>query len=338
MRIAVLAGGASPEREVSLLSGRWVAGALEKRGHEVQLIDPKQTVGQGMEPNASSQEGAFLPFVRVGERPHRDWQGEPGFSLTLLERLRGMDAVFLALHGALGENGCLQAVLDCQKIPYTGSGALGSALAMDKALSKRLFRDASIPTPAWIRVSDTPLLGDVLRTRVGYPCVIKPIACGSSVGISTVEKEEDLEAALREADGWGCGVMAERRIVGRELTVAVLDGQALPVVEIRPKGKFYDYVCKYDGSTEEVCPAPISREIEARAVAFSLRAFEVLRLFGYARFDFMMDQDGGLWCLEANTLPGMTPTSLLPRAALAAGIEYGELCERMLQSAFRARE
>lgn len=333
LKIAVLAGGYSPEREVSRVSGLSVANALLERGHEVLLLDLAADVGQlPRDPSVLYRRKGVFSALHIPSDPPPQVGGRM-IGKGVIEVLSTADVVFLALHGSIGENGHLQALLDCYGIRYTGSGAQGSMLAMDKELSKRLFRAASIPTPEWVRVSDSPLFAAALSARVGYPCVIKPISCGSSVGISMVESEKELQGALTEAGHWGCAVMAERRIVGRELTVAILDGEVLPTVEIRPIGDFYDYTRKYDGSTEELCPAPIPQVIDARAAAFSQRAFEALHLSGYARFDFMLDHTEGLWCLEANTLPGMTPTSLFPRAALGAGISYAELCERIVASA-----
>ena len=259
------------------------------------------------------------------------WKNRRMIGPNVLKLCAMADKVFLALHGSVGENGMLQAALDLHGISYTGSDAVGSMIAMDKDLSKRLLRDAGIPTPVWMLFDPAHTSQAALKARVGFPCVIKPSCCGSSVGISMVNEESELDAALVEAQRWGCPILAERRIIGRELTVGILNGKPLPTVEIRPKQGFYDYKNKYNGETEEICPAEISSTINARAVAFSLRGFDALHLRGYARFDFLLDHTEGLWCLEANTLPGMTPSSLFPRAAETAGISYGELCERILR-------
>ena len=336
MRIVVLAGGMSPEREVSLVSGRMIADALVQKGHSVLLLD----LAEGMsalprDPRSLFTRQIACPGAKISafspqrqescQRRRQTWIGQ-----NVLELCRYADKVFLALHGSVGENGWLQATLDLHGIPYTGSDAVGSMLAMDKDLTKRLLRNAGLPTPDWMTLDPFTTPADAIGVRVGFPCVVKPVGCGSSVGISMVESNGELAGALQAASGWGCLVMAEKKIVGRELTVGILDGKPLPAVEICPKAGFYDYKNKYDGSTEEICPAPLSSVIRARLESFSLRAFKTLRLRGYARFDYILDYTEGLWCLEANTLPGMTPTSLFPRAAAAQGISFCELCERIL--------
>lgn len=338
LRILILAGGSSPERDVSLLSGAMIANALSQRGHEILLLDPFVGLSKlPLEDPATWGEllfrkGRHYPVPSLGASPPpRSGAGDvPGENLIKLCSLA--DRVFLALHGSTGENGTLQATLSLHGISYTGSDAVGSMLAMDKDLTKRLLLHAGIPTPEWILLDKDRPSSEGIVARVGLPCVIKPVSCGSSVGISMVERDTELPTAIAEASKWGCDVMAERRIVGRELTVGILDGTPLPAVEIRPREGFYDYRNKYNGKTEELCPAPLPPHIASRAAAFSLRAFRALRLKGYARFDYILDGVGKLWCLEANTLPGMTPTSLFPLAAAAAGIEYGELCERILMA------
>lgn len=336
MRIVVLAGGLSPERAVSLVSGRMIAEALRERGHRVLLLD----LYEGMEELPSDIDSLFdgefhvksEDLLKISDTPPLKAEGKRSWIGPHVLTLCGLaDKVFLALHGSVGENGWLQATLDLHGIPYTGSDAVGSMLAMDKDLCKRLLRNAGLPTPDWMLLDPVHASPAAPGARIGFPCVIKPVSCGSSVGISMVERECEMPDALRAASGWGCPIMAEKRIVGRELTLGILDGKPLPAVEICPKEGFYDYQNKYNGSTEEICPAEISGVIKARIEAFSLRAFQALRLRGYARFDFILDHTEGLWCLEANTLPGMTPTSLFPRAAEAAGISYGELCERIVR-------
>ena len=257
--------------------------------------------------------------------------GEALIGANVLKICAMADRVVLALHGAMGENGQLQATLDTHGIRYTGSGYAGSLLAMDKDISKRLFRLAGVPTPDWVEFDVAEGSVDDLIAQIGLPCVVKPLDCGSSVGVSIVDTRDALLLALAEAGKWGRRVLVEKKITGRELTVGILGDLALPAVEIIPESGFYDYKNKYQGTTREVCPAEIDEKIAKRAAELSRLAFAALRLDGYARFDFMLDRDGGLWCLEANTLPGMTPTSLLPMAASAVGISYGELCERILE-------
>lgn len=337
MKIAVLAGGYSPERDVSLTSGSLIANALAERGHRVLLIDVYEGLATlGNDPEAlfsASNRYSYEVSDRVPDLEALKARCQNGNALigaNVLSLCALADRVFIALHGSMGENGQLQATLDSHGISYTGSGYVGSALAMDKDLSKKLFRDAGVPTPDWVYfdLQSDPI--GLLDERIGLPCVVKPCDCGSSVGVSIVETREERAAALAEAAKWGRFALVEKKIVGRELTVGILRGEALPVVEIIPNEGFYDYKNKYQGTTREVCPAEIPEEVARRAQALSLRGFEALRLGDYARFDFLLDGEGALWCLEANSLPGMTPTSLLPMAAGAAGISYAELCERII--------
>ena len=249
------------------------------------------------------------------------------------------DAVFVALHGDVGEDGRLQAFLEMEGIRYTGSGYAGSLLAMDKDLAKQVLTRAGVTTPPWLYADLTESIdavADRIEVTVGYPLVIKPCLGGSSVGVSMPENREELLVALKNAARYENTVLAERRIKGRELTVSILGGRVLPAVEIIPKSGFYDYENKYQaGMTEEICPAPLTEAEVAALEDATSRGFEALRLGGYARFDFILDADGTPWCLEANTLPGMTPTSLLPQAAAAVGIGYDELCERMIMMALK---
>lgn len=338
MNIVVLAGGYSPEREVSRTSGALIANALIERGHRVLLLDVYEGIDTLPENISELFRSSPYPLPKISrEVPNLAalkaacGNGEALIGKHVIELCTAADKVFLALHGGMGENGQLQATLDTYGISYTGSGYLGSAMAMDKDVSKRLFKDCGVPTPEWVYVD---LRTDCMKTilsKIGLPCVVKPCDCGSSVGVSMADTEEELVDALAEAARWGTHALIERKITGRELTVGVLDGVALPAVEILPQEGFYDYQNKYQGTTREICPAEIPEDVSARMSELSLRAFEALRLHGYARFDFLMDVDGGLWCLEANTLPGMTPTSLLPLAAQAVGISYGELCERIVR-------
>ena len=334
MNIAVLAGGLSPEREVSLTSGSLIANALMKNGHRVLLVD----VYEGI---PSLPHDPLTLFRTTGEYTHtvseaipdldalraRTQNGAALIGPGVIEVCRAADLAFLALHGAMGENGQLQATLDSFGIPYTGSGYAGSLLAMDKDLAKRLLRDAGIPTPAWIYLQAEAGAFDAVKREIGLPCVVKPCDCGSSVGVSIVDTEKELDDALTEAAKWGRFAVVEKKIVGRELTVGILFGRVLPVVEIIPNEGFYDYKNKYQGTTQEVCPAEIDDTIAQKAAELTKKGFAALRLEGYARFDYLLDDRGELWCLEANSLPGMTPTSLLPMAAAAAGIDYRQLCE-----------
>ena len=343
MNIVVLMGGLSPERDVSLTSGSLIANALIRKGHRVCLLD----VYLGTQLSEKGLDECFLtepyPAYSVGEQvpdlqaiKQMSGNGDAKIGANVIPLCKYADVVFLALHGDMGENGQLQATLDSFGIRYTGSGYVGSLLAMDKDLSKKMLVGAGVPTPAWTLVDLACELPTDVPAEVGYPCVVKPCSGGSSVGVSMVDNASELANALQAAAKYERYVLVEKRIVGRELTVGIVDGDVLPAIEIIPKQGFYDYANKYQGGkTLEICPAPIDDATRDTAAALTRRAFDALRLGGYARFDWMLDPDSGLWCLEANTLPGMTPTSLLPQMADAVGIDYDSLCEKLVLLALR---
>ncbi len=343
MKIAVLAGGYSPERDVSLTSGSLIANALIDEGNLVCLAD----VYMGVELSGKIPDEMFVdlkyPKYEV-ERSIPDLDalkkrrggGDSLIGEGIIDICRAADVVFLALHGAMGENGQLQATLDSFGIKYTGSGYDGSLLAMDKDLSKKIFRDAGVNTPEWIYVSAQDCSLELVKEKIGFPCVIKPTSCGSSVGVSIVEYEDDFERAIALAKKYEGNIIIEKKITGRELTVGILDGEILPMIEIIPLCGFYDYENKYQsGKTLEVCPADISAELESALADQTKRGFSALRLSGYARFDFMVDARGKPYCLEANTLPGMTPTSLLPQMAQQIGLSFSELCVKICKTALK---
>lgn len=344
MKITVLAGGLSHEREVSLSSGSLIGGALVDKGHEVCLVD----LYTGMAPDGSLPRFTrepIPPYCVSCAIPHlptlkeTTGRGELRMGEGVLSLCARADVVFIALHGDVGENGQLQACLDMHCIPYTGSGYVGSLLAMDKDLAKQLLVRAGVPTPLWV-YGDLSRGVEAMVERVegelGYPVVVKPCTGGSSVGVFMAEDAVALRVAIAKVTAYEPCFLVERRILGRELTVSILDGEVLPAVEIIPLSGFYDYENKYQaGRTIETCPAALSEKETVALREAAQRGFEALRLKGYGRLDFILDREGIPWCLEANTLPGMTPTSLLPRAAAAAGIDYGELCERMIRLAIR---
>ena len=337
MKIIVLAGGYSPEREVSLTSGSLIANALMRNGHRVLLLDVYEGISNlpADLDTLFRTEGEYFHSVcetvpDLAALKARCNNGDALIGPHIIELCLHADKVFLALHGAMGENGQLQATLDAFGIPYTGSGYAGSLLAMDKDIAKRLLRDAGVPTPEWLYFDAASANEEQILSKIGLPCVIKPCSCGSSVGVSMVETRDELHSALLTAAKWDEKILVEKKIVGRELTVGILDDVTLPAVEIIPDKGFYDYKNKYQGNTREECPAAIDENTAKRLSELTLRGFEALRLRGYARFDFLLDADGNPWCLEANTLPGMTPTSLLPQAAAAVGISYDVLCERIV--------
>ena len=322
MKVAVLMGGRSSEREISLRTGRGIAQALRNLGHDVAAVDAAN--GRLLPPG--DEERAALPTAAL----------EPAaeFALARPEVLAGADVVLIALHGAAGENGTLQALLDLTGRPYTGSGVLASALAMNKAMAKRLFEHAGIPTPPWQLLAPDATAAEVdVEALGGFPLVVKPNEEGSSVGLTIVERSATLPQALSSAGALG-EILVERFIEGRELTVAVLGEQALPIVEINPRGGLYDYESKYTaGASEYTCPADLPPDTAERVRELGLRAARVLGCRGVVRVDFRLDPRGESHCLEVNTVPGMTPTSLVPMAARAAGIEYDQVVQRMLDLA-----
>jgi D-alanine-D-alanine ligase len=257
--------------------------------------------------------------------------------LGTLPEVTGADCVFLALHGGQGEDGTVQAVLDMAGVPYTGSGHLASALAMDKHLSKVVMRDAGVSTADWIMAdADHTDVEDVVA-KLGLPIIVKPSKQGSTVGLSIVRDSNELPAAIREAFRFDDEVMIERFVPGRELTVGILGDQALPAIEIEPVKELYDYECKYTPGMAAEFVAVLDEGTSALLADQALKAFRALKLGGYARIDFRLDPQGRPWCLEANTLPGMTPTSLIPQGAAAAGVLFPDLCERIVQLALADR-
>lgn len=331
MKIAVLFGGMSEERDVSIASAAQVIPALRSLGHEVVAVDTASgrlsgaaeqrllTSGVGPEPPS----GAALAGMR---------RGAPVLAAETAD-LRDVDVVFLALHGGAGEDGRIQAVLDLAGLAYTGSNHIASAVAMDKDLSKRLFRAAGVPTADW-RMA--PVSAAQIAETLGWPVVVKPNKQGSTVGLTVVRAPQAFSAALSLAQRFDDEVMVERFIPGRELTVGVLEGRALPVGEIIAPGEVFDYQAKYQaGGAREIFPADLPAEVAARAMELAVRAHAALKLGAYSRIDFRMDAQGGIWCLEANSLPGMTAASLLPQAAKAAGIGFPELVERICRASVR---
>jgi D-alanine-D-alanine ligase len=337
MRLTVLLGGASAERDVSLASGLRIAQALRDRGHAVTLVDPARGVLDAAEEANMRTGGVLHPEPPSLDVLRRLAGGTLLPALGTLPELRDAEVVFLGLHGGEGEDGTIQALLDLARVPYTGSGQLASALAMDKDLSKHLFRAAGVGTAEWFMVSDRAVRdGDsAARAQVlGYPVVVKPSKQGSTVGLTVVRDRGALAAAIAEARRYDGEVMIEQFIPGRELTVTILGREALPVGEIIATHEIYDYECKYTpGKAREEFPARLPAPVTAAAQAQALLAFDALKLDGYARIDFRLTEGGELFCLEANTLPGMTELSLVPQAAAAAGIDFGTFCERVVQLA-----
>lgn len=329
-------GGTSSERDVSLASGLRVADALRSRGHVVTSVD---TVRGAL---TEGEERAMLAGPVMHALPPETSALARLSSETLPATVRGLgashaaDVVFIGLHGGQGEDGTLQALLDLTGLPYTGSGHLASALAMDKDLSKRLFREAGVRTPEWLMA---PASDDEIVAALGLPVIVKPSKQGSTVGLTLVKERSGIQPAIAEALQYDDEVMIERFIAGRELTVGILGTMALPVGEIIPKHEIYDYECKYTpGMAREEFPAKLSNAETNAVQEQALLAFKALKLSGCARIDFRMTADGTFYCLEANTLPGMTELSLIPQAAAAAGISFPELCERIVHLAQQSKQ
>jgi D-alanine-D-alanine ligase len=325
-------GGTSSERDVSLASGLRIAEALRTRGHSLTVID---TARGGL---TEDDERRMLAAGVVKQQPPTPSElarmnaESVAETAARLPKRGECDVAFLALHGGRGEDGTIQALLDLAGVPYTGSGHLPSALAMDKDLSKHLFRAYGVGTANWLMATDrsSPVRAADVERALGWPVIVKPSKQGSTVGLSIVKQEGELAPAIAEAFEHDDEVMIEQFIAGRELTVGILGGEALPVGEIIPKHEIYDYECKYTaGMAEEIFPAPLTAEQTASVQMQARQAFAALKLGGCARIDFRMSASGDFYCLEANTLPGMTATSLIPQAAVAAGIPFPELCERI---------
>jgi len=330
MNITVLMGGTSSERNVSLASGIRIVQALRGNGHKVTALDPARGV-------ISDAEQRELATGKVGTEPpsleelSKFAEGTFLPNLTSMKEIKDADVAFLALHGGQGEDGTIQALLDMAHVKYTGSGHLSSALAMDKDLSKKLFRAADVKTADWLMA---PATTEQVEGMLGLPVIVKPSKQGSTVGLTLVKKRNDLPGAIKEALMYDDEVMIERFVPGRELTVGVLGDVALPVGEIISKHEIYDYECKYTaGMAREEFPAKISPEATERVQKQALAAFKSLKLNGYARIDFRLTTEGEFYCLEANTLPGMTELSLIPQGAAAMGIKFPELCERIVKLA-----
>lgn len=330
MKITVLMGGTSSERDVSIASGLRIAAALRSRGHDVTSLDTAQGVIEPAREATMLHEGVKTAPPSLEELAAMS-RASLSPTLGTLPAVREADVVFLALHGGQGEDGTLQALFDLCGVRYTGSGPLASALAMDKELSKTIFRAAGVGTPDWLMA---PARFEDVESALGLPVIVKPSKQGSTVGLTLVRERSEFEPAVTEAFRYDDEVMVEQFVAGRELTVGILGDEALPVGEIIPKHEIYDYECKYtQGMATEEFPARLTSEEALTVQEAARRAFRALKLRGYARIDFRMSRTGGFFCLEANTLPGMTELSLIPQAAAAAGISFPELCERIVHLA-----
>lgn len=344
MKIVVLAGGYSPERDVSLSSGALIANSLIESGYDVLLLDlylginnpniiPKYINKSSKERFSYTvkEEEPNLLELKKSSKNDKELIGE-----KVIEICQKADVVFMALHGGIGESGELQALFNIFGINYTGSSYIGSALAMNKDLSKQIMKKNNVLTADWKYYS---LKENINIEDIKIPCVIKPCSCGSSVGISLVKNKKELEKALEYAKAYNDDIIIEDLIEGREFSVGILGEKALPVIEIKPKNGFYDYKNKYQtGCTDEICPAEIDINLKNKLQEQALKVHKVLKLGYYSRIDFIVDNDNNSYCLEANTLPGMTTTSLLPQEAKADGISYDELCKKIVLSTLKSKE
>jgi D-alanine-D-alanine ligase len=342
LKITVLLGGASSERNVSIASGLRIAAALRSRGHAVTCLDPAGGV-------LSADDERRLGASAVGAAPPTldelaALQRRLAPSFVERPEVRGAEVVVIGLHGGQGEDGTIQALLEMAGVPYSGSGPMASAIAMDKDVSKILFRAAGVQTADWTMAPRDPDAAWLKATlaSIGLPLIVKPSKQGSTVGLTVVKQEAQLAPAIAEAFRYDDEVMVERFVAGRELTVGVIGGEAgadaLPVGEIIPEHEIYDYECKYTaGMATEVFPADLPARVAARCQDMAVKAFGALKLRGVARIDFRLDAAGEPWCLEANTLPGMTDLSLIPQGAAAAGIPFDQFCERIARLALDGR-
>jgi len=328
-RVAVLTGGSTPERDVAFAGAAQVVAALRTLGYDVTAVD---TTSGELNP---ADEARYLRAAVGATPPDRDELArlqtkELGSALVALPAVRNADLVFPVLHGRQGEGGELQALLELAGVPYAGSGPLGSAMALDKDVAKRLFRVAGVPTPDW-------LMWPAARADIaalGLPLVVKPTKVGSTVGLTVVGDPRGIAPAVAEAQQYDDEVMLERFVPGREFTVGLLADRALAVGEIIPRHEIFDYECKYTpGMTQEIFPAQIPKELETRLRDLSLAAHNALKLRDFSRADFRVTPAGEPYCLEVNTLPGLTRTSLLPQSAAAVGIDFPALCDTICRRA-----
>jgi D-alanine-D-alanine ligase len=360
----VLFGGPSAEREVSLSSGTRVLGALDRKKYEALPVEitlegkwlprpdllalPSPAEGSGQSSASSPPQSSHSGGSRSAGASSSAVPALASASHHIDEVVRegDIDVVFIALHGPYGEDGTVQGLLELLGIPYTGSGVLASALAMDKLRSRQVLQASGIPVPAWLMLetarwpSGRPEAAARIARDLGYPCVVKPNAQGSSIGVTIVHEEKGLDAAVDAALEYDDVILVEEYLRGTELTCGVLEDpdtgepRALPVIEIVPKREFFTYEAKYAGASEEICPARISAPHTARAQDLAVRTHEVLGCEGFSRTDMFLTA-GGLIVLETNTIPGLTEGSLIPLAARTAGISYPELLDRMLAAALR---
>lgn len=350
MDIVVLAGGLSTERDVSFKTGSMVAKALEENGHRVILLDVFMGYSDKEEELTGIFDRADEISVKVSDIPteapdlakvkaSRKDQSDCFFGPNVIRLCQMSDIVFMALHGENGENGKIQAAFDLFGIKYTGSDYLSSAIAMNKDTAKQFFIANGIPTPKGISMTRATREDDLSKLDVSLPCIVKPCCGGSSIGVTIVREEADFTKALDDAFKWENELIIEEFVQGREFSVGVIEGKALPVIEIAPIEGFYDYKNKYKaGSAVETCPAELPDDVTEKMQHYAEEVARVIGLDTYSRTDFLLNEKNEIFCLEANTLPGMTATSLLPQEAAAVGVNYNQLCEHLIAISLKKYE
>ncbi len=350
MDIVVLAGGLSTERDVSFKTGSMVSKALKENGHRVILLDVFMGYSDKEEELTGIFDRADEISVKVSDIPteapdlakvkaSRKDQSDCFFGPNVIRLCQMSDIVFMALHGENGENGKIQAAFDLFGIKYTGSDYLSSAIAMNKDTAKQFFIANGIPTPKGISMTRATREDDLSKLDVSLPCIVKPCCGGSSIGVTIVREEADFSKALDDAFKWENELIIEEFVQGREFSVGVIEGKALPVIEIAPIEGFYDYKNKYKaGSAVETCPAELPDDVTEKMQHYAEEVARVIGLDTYSRTDFLLNEKNEIFCLEANTLPGMTATSLLPQEAAAVGVNYNQLCEHLIAISLKKYE
>lgn len=350
MNIVVLAGGLSTERDVSFKTGSMVAKALKENGHKVILLDVFMGYSDREEDLTGIFDRADEISVQVSDIPteapdlakvkaSRKDQSPCFFGPNVIKMCQMADIVFMALHGENGENGKIQAAFDLFGVKYTGSDYLSSAIAMNKETSKQFFLAKGIPTPKGISMTRATRQDDITKLDLTLPCVVKPCCGGSSIGVTIVRDAAEFKAALDDAFKWENELVIEEFVQGREFSVGVIEGKALPIIEIAPKEGFYDYKNKYKaGSTVETCPAELPKQVTKDMQHYAEEVARVIGLDTYSRSDFLLNDKNEMFCLEANTLPGMTPTSLLPQEAAVIGMSFNQLCEHLIDISLKKYE
>jgi len=324
LKVLLLLGGTSPEREVSKSTGKSVYEALLNLGHEVIILDPAYGINQPYEVEDYFNENDYTEILN-----------ENYLDAVNLISANQINVAFLALHGKYGEDGTIQSLLELKGIKYTGSKVLSSAIAMDKIMSKILFEEYKVITPKWFHFKKdertTEDVNNLIEQKFGYPAVVKPNDQGSTVGLTICKSSEQLVDAIHNAFEYSDRILVEEYIPGRELTVAVIDNSAMPVLEIRPKHGIYDYECKYtSGMSEYIVPADVPEKVAKSLQEIAVQACKSLRCEVYSRVDFRLSPDNKVYTLEVNTLPGMTSLSLVPKMAKAMGVSFEQLVEKII--------